>query len=59
MVKVIETRKPGIWETEYGNTAILRHPAASTAYDLDAGIRIPVSMLSKFIRPANYDDLVR
>jgi hypothetical protein len=47
----------GIYETEYGNAAYVSGKSARTAYDLDAGERIPISMVtSKFIRKAEAGD---
>lgn len=43
--------RAGIYETEYGNAAIVRGPKAKTAYDIDMGMRIPISMVTdKFLR---------
>jgi len=43
-------RKPGIYETEYGNAC--RYTQGETAYDLDMGEEISVEMVNfeKFIR---------
>jgi hypothetical protein len=41
--------RKGLYETDYGNTA--RYNGGKTAYDLDAGERIPVEFLFRFIRP--------
>jgi hypothetical protein len=50
--------KRGIYETEYGNAALVSGPKAKTAFDLDMGERIPMDMvLSKWIRPAEQQDL--
>ena len=56
------TLKRGVYETEYGNAAYVSGPRAKSAFDLDMGERIPISMvLDKWIRkaeptdsPANY-----
>ena len=44
-------RKPGIYETEYGNAAEVENWDNSTAYDLDMGQEIPIEMVTdKLIR---------
>ena len=49
--------KRGIYETEYGNTAYVSGPSAKSAYDMDMGERIPISMVTaKFIRKAEPSD---
>ena len=49
--------KRGIYETEYGNAAFVSGPNAQTAYDLDAGERIPIEVVTgRFIRKAEPDD---
>jgi hypothetical protein len=49
--------KRGIYETNYGNAAYVSGPSAKTAYDLDMGVRIPLSMVTtKFIRKAEPQD---
>ena len=37
--------KRGLYDTEYGNVAYVSGPNAKTAEDLDAGERIPVTLL--------------
>lgn len=34
--------KPGIYETFYGNSAVVIGPGARTAWDLDAACRVPI-----------------
>ena len=46
--------KPGIYETDYGNTAIYR--GGKTAYDTDAAERVPVELLSRYIRPLTSEE---
>lgn len=41
----------GIYNTEYGNSCYVSGPNAKTAYDLDSADRIPISMVTSFIRP--------
>ena len=49
--------KKGIYETEYGNAALVSGPKAKTAWDLDSAERIPISMVtSKWIRKAEPTD---
>ena len=49
--------KRGIYKTEYGNAAYVSGPKAKTAYDLDMGERIPISLVTdKFIRKAEPSD---
>lgn len=44
-------RKPGIYETEYGNAAEVDDWDALEAYDLDMAQTIPIEMVTdKFIR---------
>ena len=44
----------GFYETEYGNAAFVGNKKSKTAYDVDMGERIPITLvkLNKFIRPA-------
>lgn len=50
----------GIYETIYGNAAYVSGPRARTAYDLDMGMRIPLSeVTTKFLRKAEPDDAPR
>lgn len=42
---MITKLRRGLYDTEYGNTAYVSGPAAKTAKDLDAGERIPVTMI--------------
>lgn len=44
--------KKGFYETVYGNVAFVQSAKAKSAYDVDAGERIPISQvdLGKFIR---------
>ncbi len=45
-------KKPGIYETDYGNCAVVKNWNSKTAYDLDMAERIPIEMVTdKFIRP--------
>ncbi len=49
--------KRGIYETEYGNAAFVSGPNAKTAYDLDMGQRIPITMVTRtWIREADESD---
>lgn len=43
--------KRGCYETEYGNCAYVSGPSAKTAWDVDMGERIPISMVdgSKYL----------
>lgn len=43
--------KRGIYQTEYGNSCYVSGPNAKTAYDLDSAERIPISMVTSYIRP--------
>lgn len=44
-------RKPGIYETEYGNAAEVEDWNKPTAYDLDMGQEVPIEMVTdKLIR---------
>jgi hypothetical protein len=44
----------GLYETDYGNTAIYR--GGRSALDLDMRERIPVTLLGRFIRPLTKED---
>jgi hypothetical protein len=44
--------KRGIYYTEYGNTCYVSGPKAKTAWDIDMQEAIPISMVGRFIRPA-------
>jgi len=47
----------GIYETEYGNAAYVSGPKAKTAWDLDMGERIPISMVTDtLIRTCDEDE---
>lgn len=49
--------KRGIYETEYGNAALVSGPKAKTAFDLDMGERIPICMVTtKWLRKAEPTD---
>lgn len=49
--------KKGVYETTYGNAAFVSGPKAKTAYDLDMGEKIPISMVTpKFLRKAEPRD---
>jgi len=49
--------KRGIYETTYGNTALVSGPNAKTAFDLDSAERIPISeVTTKFLRKATPQD---
>jgi len=49
--------KRGIYETIYGNAALVTGPNAKTARDLDSGDRIPMCMVTpKFLRRAEKTD---
>jgi hypothetical protein len=49
--------KKGIYETIYGNAAYVRGPKAKTAWDLDMGEKIPMSVVTtKFLRAAEPSD---
>ena len=41
--------RTGYYETEWGNTAVYK--GGKTAFDLDAGERIPAECLFRFLRP--------
>ncbi len=44
-------KKPGVYETDYGNAAVVKSWRSKTAYDLDMAERIPIKMVTgKFIR---------
>lgn len=44
-------KKPGIYETEYGNAAEVKNWSKKYAYDLDMGEKIPIEFVTgKFIR---------
>ena len=45
--------RKGYYETEYGNTAL--YTGGKTAKDLDSGVRIPLELLDKFLRPLKED----
>jgi hypothetical protein len=46
-------RKRGIYETTYGNAALVNGRRAKTAFDLDSGDRIPISeVTNKWLRKA-------
>lgn len=50
--------KRGIYLTENGNAAIVAGPKAKTAWDIDAGQRIPIELVTtRYIRPVTQDDL--
>jgi len=51
--------KRGIYETFYGNAAYVSSPTVKTAFDLDAGERIPLEEVdsSKFLRPVQQSDI--
>lgn len=52
--------KRGIYETEYGNAALVSGPSAKSAYDLDMAERIPISQVTdKWIRKAEPSDTPR
>lgn len=53
--------KKGIYETSYGNAALVSGPRAKTAYDLDMGERIPICEvnLNKFLRKVEPSDYPR
>lgn len=56
-VRVIHSRKRGIYETDNGNAAYVSGPAAQTAFDLDMRQRIPIeSVTQTFIREAEESD---
>lgn len=42
--------KRGFYQTEYGNTVYVSGPKAKTAYDVDSAERIPICMVTMFIR---------
>ena len=45
--------KRGVYETEYGNAAYVSGPKVKSAYDIDMGEHIPISMVTnKLIRKA-------
>jgi hypothetical protein len=48
--------KPGIYETIYGNTALVSSDKSKKAWDLDAAENIPVDQCVKYIRPAKASD---
>jgi hypothetical protein len=49
--------KKGIYETTYGNAAYVSGPKATSAWDLDAATRIPISEVTeKFLRRAEPGD---
>lgn len=59
-----EIEKPkfrkGIYETCYGNSAMVSGPNAKTAYDLDSAERISITLVtSKFLRKVESCDTVR
>jgi len=48
---------PGVYETDYGNAAIVRSWKNKTAYDLDMGETIPIEMVTdKFLRKIESQD---
>jgi hypothetical protein len=52
--------KRGIYETTYGNAALVSGPKAKTAYDLDMAERIPIAEVTdKWIRKAEPTDTPR
>jgi hypothetical protein len=49
--------KKGIYETNYGNAAYVSGPSAKSAWDLDMGEKIPLSVVTtKFLRAAKSTD---
>jgi len=53
--------KRGIYETEYGNAAVVLRWDAKTAFDLDLGERVPIETVraDKFIRKVGSDDILQ
>jgi hypothetical protein len=53
--------KKGIYETYYGNAAVVTGPNAKTAWDLDMGERVQISEVNpnKYIRPVKPQDMIR
>jgi hypothetical protein len=53
--------KKGIYETYYGNAAVVTGPNAKTAWDLDMGERVQISEVNpnKYIRPVRPEDMIR
>ncbi len=50
--EIVNPRKRGVYETWYGNAAVVNGPKAKTAKDLDSGDTIPISEVTyKFLRP--------
>lgn len=49
--------KPGVYETTYGNAALI---SGKRAFDLDMGEFIPLSeVTTKYLRPAQSDDRIQ
>lgn len=47
----------GVYETVYGNAAVVNGPSAKSAFDLDAGTRIPISEVTdKYLRAVTMAD---
>jgi hypothetical protein len=52
--------KAGVYETDYGNAAVVKNWSSKTAWDLDMAERIPIDMVTtKFIRDLDESDLNR
>lgn len=51
---------PAIYETTYGNAAMVNKPDAKSAFDLDLGVRIPISEVTrKYLRAIKAVDRVQ
>jgi hypothetical protein len=56
--QIVNPRVRGVYETEYGNAAVVKHSKAKYAYDLDMGEKVPIETVTyKFLRPLDqWDD---
>lgn len=56
--QIVNPRVKGIYETEYGNAAVVKSAKAKYAYDLDMGEKIPIELVThKFLRTIDtFDD---
>lgn len=57
-MKIKQTLKRGVYETIYGNSAVVTNGLAKTAFDLDEGKKIPIELVTaKFLRKVEQSDL--
>jgi hypothetical protein len=55
--QIVNPRVKGVYETEYGNAAVVKSAKAKSAYDLDMGEKIPIELVThKFLRPVDACD---